>query len=95
MPVIGPPVVAGRVLLIRVRPSVFPSFSLSVLPSRSFLGIGSLVLSETQYGARGPGLVVCDNAGFFIQNLFAPKLGKMGQKQVFLDLLENLVIDFF
>ena len=84
---IGPPAVAGRVLWIRVRPSVFPS--------GSFLGIGSLVFSETQHGVRGPCLVVRDRARFFRKNLFAPKMGKMGQKQGFLNLLENWVINFF
>ena len=52
----------------------------SVLLSRSFLWIGSLVFSETQHGVRGPCLVVHDRAGFFLKNLFAPKMGKTGQK---------------
>ena len=43
---IGLPAVAGRILRIRVYPSVIPSFHLSVLPSGSFLGIGSLVFSD-------------------------------------------------
>ena len=41
------------------------SVLLSVLLSGSFLGIGSLVFSETQHGVRDPCLVVCDMAGFF------------------------------
>ena len=52
----------------------------SVLPSGSFLGISSLVFSETEHGVRGPYLVVRDRAGFFKKNLFAPKMGKMGPK---------------
>ena len=57
--------------------------------------VGSLVFSETQHGVRDPCLIVCDRAGFFLKNLFAQKMGKMGQKQGFLNLLENLVIIFF
>ena len=68
---------------------------LSVLQFGTFLEIGSLVFSETQFGVRGPYLVVRYRAGFFLKNLFAPKMGKMGQKQGFLNLLENLVIIFF
>ena len=91
----GPPVVAGRVLWIRVRLSVFPSFCLLVLPSGSFLGIASLVFSETQHDVRDPCLVVRDRAGFFQRSFFPKKMGKMGQKQGFWILLENLVINFF
>ena len=43
-----------------VRPSVFPS----VLLSRRFLGIVSLVFSEFLYGARNPYEVMRDRAGF-------------------------------
>ena len=78
--VVGPPAVAG----IRIRLSVLPYFHLSVLPSGSFLGIGSLVFSETQHGVWGPCLVVRDRAGFFFKNLFAPK---MGQKQGFFEFI--------
>ena len=78
-------------------PSIF--FHPSVPPSGSFLGIGSLVFSETQHDVRGPCLVVCDRVGFFKKNLFVPKNGengpKIGQKQGFLNLLENLVINSF
>ena len=72
--------------------SALPSFRPSV---GSFLGIGSLVFSETQHSVRWPCLVVRDRAGFFLKNLFAQKMGKMGQKQGFLNLLENWVINFF
>ena len=85
----GPPAVVWRVLWIRVRPSVFPSFR------RKFSWDWLIIFSETQHSVRGPCLVVRDRAGFFLKNLFAPKMGKMGQKQVFLNLLENLVINFF
>ena len=60
--------------------SVLPSFCPSVLLSGSFLGIGSLVFSETQHGVRGPCVVVRDGARFSEKNLFAQKVGKMGQK---------------
>ena len=40
------------------------NLGLSVLPSGSFLGIGSLVFSETEHGVRGP-CVVRDRARFF------------------------------
>ena len=67
---------------------------LSVLLSGSFFTIGSLVFSETQHSVRGPCVVVGDRAGFFEKIFFAPKMGKMGQKQGFLNLLEDLVISF-
>ena len=50
--------VAGRVLWIKVCPSV--------LLSESFPGIGSLVFSETQHGVRGPCVAVRDRARFFL-----------------------------
>ena len=55
--------------------SVSPSFHPSVFLFGSFLGIGSLVFSETQHGFRGPCIVVRERAG-----LFVPKKGKIGQK---------------
>ena len=60
------------------------NWSLPVLPSVSFLGIGSLVFSETQHVVS---VVVHGRAGFFEKNLFAPK---MGQKLGFLNLLMDL-----
>ena len=48
----------------RVCPSVLPSVLLFV----SFLGIGS-VFSETQHGFRGPYIVECDRAGFFLEKI--------------------------
>ena len=71
---IGPPAVAGRVLWIRVCPSFCPS----VLPSESFLGIGSLVFSETQHGVRGQ-CVVRDRAGFFFN--LSQKWGKWSKNR--------------
>ena len=63
---------AGRVLCIRVCPSI-------LLPG-SLLVIGSLVFSETQRvldGLRGPCGVVCDRAGCFEKKNFLPqKWGK-------------------
>ena len=52
-----------------VRPFVLPS----LFPSTgSFLGIGSLVFSETQHGVRGP-CAVHGRARFFEKNIFATK----------------------
>ena len=56
------------------RLSVLPSFRLSVFPSESFPGIGSLVFSETQHGVRGLCVIVpekSDRAGFF-KHFFCP-----------------------
>ena len=79
--------------------SVLLSFRPSVLLSGSFLGIDSLIFSETQHGVRGPCVVVHDRVGFVKKNFFCPKNGenglKTGQKWGFLDLLKNLVINFF
>ena len=74
--------------------SPLPSFHPSIFPSGSFLGTGSMVFSETQHNVRGPCLVVRDRAGFLLKKIFARKMGKMGQKKGFLNLLENLVINF-
>ena len=54
--------------------SVFVSFHLSVCLSGSFLGIDSLVFSETQHSVRGL-WVVHDRAGFFLKEIFVPKVG--------------------
>ena len=62
--------------------SVLPS----VLLSRRFLGIVSLVFSEFWHGARNPYEVVCDSRIFW-KKVFCPQIWgngpKMGQKQVF------------
>ena len=71
------------------------SFCLYVLPSGSFHGIGSWVFPETQHGVMGPFLLCVTGPDFFKKNLFVPKMGKVGQKQGFLNLLENVAITFF
>ena len=52
----------------------------SVLSSRSFLGIGSLVFCETQHGVDGPCVVVHDRARF-LKKIFLPKNGRNGAKK--------------
>ena len=78
-----------------VRPSIIPSFCPLLLLSGGFLGIGSLFFSEIQHGVRGPCGIVFGSARFFEKIIFPQKMDKMGQKQDFLNLLENLVINFF
>ena len=63
----------------RVCPSFRPSFHLS----GCFLGIVLLIFSKFWHGARIPCEVVRDRVGFFGKKCFVPKIGKMGQKQVF------------
>ena len=48
--------------------------------SKSFLGIGSLVFSETQHSVKGQCVVVRDRAGFFLKKIFLSKNGKNGPK---------------
>ena len=64
------PVVAGRVLLNRVR----PSFRLS----GRFLGVVSLVFSNFWHVARNPYCVV----RIFQRNFIFPNIGKMGQDRI-------------
>ena len=78
------------VLWIRVCPSFHPSFHLS----GCFLGIVSLVFSKFWHDARNPYEVVCDSQ-IFQKKHFAQKIGKMGQKQGFLNILKNFVINFY
>ena len=81
----------------------------SALPFRSFVGIVS-VFSKFRHDARNPYEVVCHRARFsgkifLLRKLrkwtkfFQPKNWengrKMGQKQGFLNLLKNLVINFY
>ena len=47
---------------------------------------------QTWHDVRGPCGVVCGRARFF--GFFSQKMGKMGQKSDFLNLLENFVINF-
>ena len=63
--IFGPPASARRVLSNRICASFHPFFYLSFHLSVSFLGIGSLVFSETQHGVRGPYIVVCDSQIFW------------------------------
>ena len=76
--VIGPLALASRVLWIRVCPSVLPYF----YPGRSFLGIGSLVFSESQHCIRGLCGVVRDRGRFFGKKI-TPKMGKWVKNKVF------------
>ena len=55
--------------------SVLPS----ILLSRGFLGIVSLVFSEIWHGARNSYEVVCDTAGYSGKKFFATKFGKRVQ----------------
>ena len=93
--IFGPPVVAGRVLWNRICQSFHPPIHLS----RHFLGIGILVFSKFWLCVRKPDKVVFDRVRFFLKKKKrkknAPKMGKMGQKKGFLNLLKSLVIDFF
>ena len=91
---LDPLVVAGRVLWIRVCPSLCPS----ILPSGRFLGIGSLVFSDTQHGVRGP--CCAWQSQIFWKKNFCPKNGqKIGVFQFigkfshyfFLNLVYNVV----
>ena len=58
----------------------------SVCLSGSFLGIVSLVFSETQHGFRGPWDIVLDRAGFFEKKL-CPKNGENGPKIGFFEFI--------
>ena len=68
------------------------SFCPSVHLSGRFLWIVSLTFSKFWHGARNPYEVVLDRAGFSRKIYFLPK---MDQKQGFLNLLENFVLNFF
>ena len=52
---------------------------LSVLLFGSFLGISSLLFSGTEHGVRRPRGVVHDRVRFFENNIFAPKMRRIGQ----------------
>ena len=69
-----------------VRPSVLLS---------CFLGIGSLDFSETQHGVRYSYSVVRDRAAYLGKYSLPQKWGKCTKNSEFLNLLENLVINFF
>ena len=69
-----------------VRPSV-------LLPC--FLGIRSLDFSEIQHCVRCPYGVVRDRAGYWGKDSLSQKWWKWTKNSDFLNLLENLVINFF
>ena len=77
-----------------IHPSVHPSV---FCQSRHFLGIVSF--SKFWYAARDPYEVVLQGAGFSIKNFCCPQNWenglKMGQKQVFLNLLKHLMVNFY
>ena len=78
--------------------SPHPAFRPSVFLSRCFLGIGSLVFSETQHGIRGPCVVVRDRARFFENKFFSQKWGKWAKnfpKIGFSEFIAKLSYSFF
>ena len=98
----GPPAIVKRVLWNRICPS-FSTFLPSFCPSfhlfGCFLGIVSLVFSKFWHGSRNLNEVMRDRARFSGEIDFCPKNWgngpKMSQQQVILDLLKNLVINFY
>ena len=64
------------------RLSVLPSFYLSVPLFGSFLGIGSLVFSETQHVFRGLCVIVHDSGIFFFFKNLSSKWGKWAKNRV-------------
>ena len=78
--IFGPPASARRVLSNRICASFHPFFYLSFHLSVSFLGIGSLVFSESQHGVMGPCIVVSDRAGFFGKKTHQAKMTRNGEK---------------
>ena len=86
----GPPSLTWRVLWNRVCRSFRPSFHLF----GHFRGIVSLVFSKFWHDARNQYEVVRDRAGFSRKKMFAPKIGKVGQKQGLLNIVKNFVIIF-
>ena len=70
--------------------SVFPPLPPFVCLSGSFLGIVSLLFSETEAH-----VVLCTSGRFFEKTFFSQKFGENAPKIVFLNLLENVVIIFF
>ena len=72
----GSLVITKRVLWNRVCPSFCPAFDLSVW----FLGIGSLIFSETYHGVRGPYISGWNWSRFFKANCRRAKMTKNGPK---------------
>ena len=76
--------------------SLRPSVCSSVCSAGIFFGIVRLIFSKFWHRARIPCDVVCDRVRFSGKIFFAPKIGpKLGQKQGFFNLLENLVFNFY
>ena len=65
------------------------SFCSSVLPCRSFLGIGSLVFSETQHSVRRPCVVVRSKA-IFLKKSFCPQNWENGPKSGFFEFIGKI-----
>ena len=86
----------GSYKIVSVCPSFCPSFHQSFRLSISFLGMGSLVFSETQHCVRGPYIVVCDSLIFWKKSHLAndKKWSKMAQKQ-HLDFLRKSCHQFY
>ena len=76
---IGPPAAEGSYELGSIRLSFHPS----VFLSGRFLGIGSLVSTETQHGVRDPCVVMRDRAGIFGKKILSQKWGKWAKNRVF------------
>ena len=73
VPLVGPPRHCGQKGPVG---SVLQSIHVTVI----FLGIGSLVFSETQRGVRGPYLVICDTDEFLRKKPHRVKITKNDQK---------------
>ena len=73
VPLVGPP---GHCAQKGPVGSVLQSIHVTVI----FLGIGSLVFSETQRGVRGPYLVICDTDEFLRKKPHRVKITKNDQK---------------
>ena len=71
--------------------SAHPSVHFSICPG---IGIVSLVLSKFCDGARNLYEVVCESRILW-KKFFCPRNWEMGQKQGFLNLLKNLVLNFY
>ena len=59
------------------------------------LEIGSLDFPEFWRGARSPYEVMWQNESLWEKTFFVPNIGEKGQKQSFLDVKKNWVIDFY
>ena len=66
----------------------------SVFPSGRFLWIGPLIFPETQYGIRGPCVVVRDIAGF-LGGEFCPQNGENRSKIGCFEFIGNFSHYFF